>query len=443
MQYFNSLAFKNAIVYFVLFLFGFSLLSILLLYYSSKEIIQGEERSIFQAGELVDLKIQEQISELKQDIKFLSQGPLLKHYFETRNPEILSQIESEFLALLNAKPDYDQIRFISETLNGRELIRVERKDNQSYIVADSLLQNKGNRDYYKEAIVLPKDGLYLSPIDLNREYGKISDPITPTLRAAYPVYFNDKSQGIVIVNMDLTSLFVSLNQIVGNNAKLRLINPDGYYIFHENRDSTFLFEYGKPPNLTHIPSSTTPFSQNNSLYCGRDISFSDGSYYIKAMIITDKDVLLANYYKWRRSSLAWITTLAVLLMLLSFVILRRQSAKLKTITANLATFPSTLETENLPIDRKDEIGQLAQSFYTMAGIIKANIKSLNDAKTVAQDAVTEKEKFIENFSHEIRNPLQSIIGLSHVLEQNNPSQAQLDILRSMQFNADNLNILIN
>ena len=191
MQYFNSLAFKNAIVYFVLFLFGFSLLSILLLYYSSKEIIQGEERSIFQAGELVDLKIQEQISELKQDIKFLSKGPMLKHYFETRNPEILSQIESEFLALLNAKPDYDQIRFISETLNGRELIRVERKDNQSYIVADSLLQNKGNRDYYKEAIMLPKDGLYLSPIDLNREYGKISDPITPTLRAAYPVYFND------------------------------------------------------------------------------------------------------------------------------------------------------------------------------------------------------------------------------------------------------------
>ena len=155
MQFPHSLAFKNAIVYFGLFLVGFGLLGFLLLYYSSKEIILGEEQSIAQSADLIELKVQEHVSELKQDIKFLSSGPLLNEYFKTQDSNTLEYIKLEFLALLDAKSDYDQIRFISAQENGKEMVRVDRKANTTSIVPDDSLQIKGDREYYQEAHEYP------------------------------------------------------------------------------------------------------------------------------------------------------------------------------------------------------------------------------------------------------------------------------------------------
>lgn len=67
--------------------------------------------------------------------------------------------------------------------------------------------------------------------------------------------------------------------------------------------------------------------------------------------------------------------------------------------------------ERVDINSKDEIGILAKNFNYMTSVIEDNI---NELKESSED----KQKFIDNLSHEIRSPLTSIIGYTDYLITN-------------------------
>ncbi len=123
--------------------------------------------------------------------------------------------------------------------------------------------------------------------------------------------------------------------------------------------------------------------------------------------------------------------------------MNNQAKELIEITDKIKTFPDELDAITLSTNRKDEIGALAQSFNQMSTLIRDNMLSLEQAKAEAELANKEKEEFLENISHEIRNPLQSISGLSEVLENNNPLPHQDKIIKSLKFNVSNLHNLVN
>ena len=54
-----------------------------------------------------------------------------------------------------------------------------------------------------------------------------------------------------------------------------------------------------------------------------------------------------------------------------------------------------------------------------------------------------KDMFISVMSHEIRTPLNAVIGMSHLLMEDNPSDSQRENLDILKFSAENLLILIN
>lgn len=67
--------------------------------------------------------------------------------------------------------------------------------------------------------------------------------------------------------------------------------------------------------------------------------------------------------------------------------------------------------ERVNIKSKDEIGILAKNFNYMTSIIEDNI---NELKESADD----KQRFIDDLSHELRSPLASIIGYTDYLITN-------------------------
>ncbi len=74
---------------------------------------------------------------------------------------------------------------------------------------------------------------------------------------------------------------------------------------------------------------------------------------------------------------------------------------------------------------------------------KAAELQLIEAKQNAERSMKAKEEFLSNMSHEIRTPLNAMIGISHLLMQEDPRPDQLDNLRILHFSAENLLHLVN
>lgn len=74
---------------------------------------------------------------------------------------------------------------------------------------------------------------------------------------------------------------------------------------------------------------------------------------------------------------------------------------------------------------------------------KQTQQALELARDQAENAARAKEDFLAHMSHEIRNPLNAIIGFSKLLMEMEPRPDQEEIFQTMQFAADNLRSLID
>lgn len=91
-------------------------------------------------------------------------------------------------------------------------------------------------------------------------------------------------------------------------------------------------------------------------------------------------------------------------------------------------------------------GDRLKGFQTVARNITERKKVENEliyAKQVAEKSMRAKEQFLSVMSHEIRTPLNAVIGLTHLLLEENPLPEQIEQLNAIKFSADNLMVIIN
>lgn len=75
-------------------------------------------------------------------------------------------------------------------------------------------------------------------------------------------------------------------------------------------------------------------------------------------------------------------------------------------------------------------------------IRRAELKMLQALK-MAEEAARLKSEFLSVMSHEIRTPMNAVIGMAHLLLENDPREDQIDEIQTLQFAANNLLALIN
>lgn len=194
--------------------------------------------------------IENEMSSQAVDLLLLANHREVQSYLNDRENYPKITLEDDFRHFIETKKKFDQARLIDA--EGMEDIRVNLTDIGAYLVSTESLQDKSDRYYYKDAITLDRDTIYLSPFDLNIEDDEIEKPIKPMIRLATPVFdSSDTTQGIIILNY----LGVNILDIIDNateaiDSEMFLLNQDGYYLKGSKPEDEWAFMYDEKSDIS-------------------------------------------------------------------------------------------------------------------------------------------------------------------------------------------------
>ncbi len=215
-----------------------SLLFMLPVFAIGTAIYYGEiqnERTILEIQAVERLKGQnEQIvnefTYIVSDLMFLAQQHELQVFFDSDTKQQREILATEYRLFAAQKKLYDQIRFLDET--GMEIARANFNAGNPSIVPADKLQNKGKRYYFRDALVLERGEIFVSPFDLNMEKGQIECPLKPMIRFGTPVFdHTGQKRGIVLLNYLGTRLLKKLDErAVNASSDIMLLNAKGFWL---------------------------------------------------------------------------------------------------------------------------------------------------------------------------------------------------------------------
>ncbi|WP_206485966.1 PAS domain S-box protein [Thalassotalea sp. G2M2-11] len=167
---------------------------------------------------------------LKNIIIQLSTDSELQRYVMDRNELSKGFVLDNWVRVSEQTKWIYQIRFIANS--GLELLRVEYDKEKDFSSHSDTVQNNKNDVYFIEAQNLKFNQVYISPIDLNREYGELSYPLTPVIRFSTPVFHpSEQIAGVFVVNFLADKLIDSANNILANlSGNGVILDSNGDYI---------------------------------------------------------------------------------------------------------------------------------------------------------------------------------------------------------------------
>ena len=205
----------------------------------SKKLAEIDRIEMIRSHEinLESQKLSSMLDVLPKDLRYVTTG-LERHTYlaglRSSNTAHDHTYEEHLTALLmdtyEAREYYDQVRYIDR--DGMEQIRIQRVNGQPFLVDNKNRQNKSDRPYFAESIELSTSSIYISPINLNQEFGRIELPPRFMLRIACPIggHSGEINRGLLVFNYRVSELTQSLSQpsaLISTEGLSMLINADG------------------------------------------------------------------------------------------------------------------------------------------------------------------------------------------------------------------------
>jgi len=366
-------------------------------------LLQDSTARLAQESRVVSIRLKDILDDVQRDVGFMARSPAVRAVVnameaDTVDPEQVvlarARLRDVFAAIMNNHPWYLQMRLIGAADEGRELVRVDQVNGQVLAVPDSGLQQKQHRDYFLHTLHNPPGKLYWSAIDLNREHGRITEPVQPVLRAGLPIAGKDGQPfGIVIVNLDIRRIFDAAREVVTPDITLYIANHVGDYLYHPDPDKTFGFERDQrfqiQDDFTEAvfePTAKTGVVLKDILPAGAGEPVVAYLSRLPLDLESVNDLLisltrprahiLAGVNQSRRRNAALIIPLVLAGALVVVWLVRVYIAPLERITREVSRYAPDRPPDLPEQNRQDEVGQLAQAFARMAGRIEQQVAEL-------------------------------------------------------------------
>ncbi|WP_228237820.1 sensor histidine kinase [Allomuricauda sp. M10] len=372
-----------------------------------------------------------------------------------------------YLNTIEGLEDYDQLRFLD--LHGDELLRYER--NPEGEMVKGVPQSKTRRPYFQKGLSLKKGQIYLSPIELNQEHGKIEVPHKPVIRGVAPIFnVNDEEIGLVVINFKMGRIFERLKSSISEDH-FYLVD-DVFNIITSNtsaNDLAFQSQMTQQDSLDKkrleldglLFKKDTVFVENGSLWVYENVHLGFerdtgmDRYSEPVDIVTENrwgviqeippsylDLRLKPIY---RNLLVFNILTALLIGLIALGYARSQKEKnsflerLKDKKEALVKSQKELERANLLFKRLNERlqirnRQLEDFNYVVAHNLKAPVSSM----AIIVDLLKNTED--QNTFKELFPKLESIATSISTLTED--VQTYVSILNKKEFKLENLNLLL-
>ncbi len=393
------------------------------------------------------VQIQATFDEAARDALYLAEKPSVHEFVRSGSPAERERwqrlLEADFRALLAGKPSYFQVRLIGVADDGREIIRLDNTDGRIDTAPPSRLQQKGDRDYVREGVQLAPGAVYVSDIDLNRDFGRITEPHIPTLRAVAAVRDDAGAVfGVAVVNVDARPLLAALGQLTSPGVGLELGNGRDDFLVHRDAARLHGSDLGRPDRFSQTAGneSRAPFDLEHVAEC----STVDGRGPRLHLRTTAAEEQVLGGLARARNRALWMTALAALAGGVLIALSGRWLARrLRVVTEAMERYESGQQVTALSVAGADEVGRLAEKFRVMADRVRDDVEKLAAARAEAEQATKARDHFLAMMSHEIRTPMNAVIGLLRVLERNRPAPHQEPILASLRTASRQLLALLN
>ncbi|WP_416307885.1 sensor histidine kinase [Neptunicella sp. SCSIO 80796] len=205
------------------------------------EIKQQQDDKLFVAKSMFD----RELGSLRDLLNLLYRSQSLKKNPDIEFEDTLKDVQTHFANVGLASRYISQVRWID--ISGQEIVRLDFRGGEYRVFNDEQLQNKKSRYYVQQGLLVAAPQIYVSPIDLNVEHGKIVKPFEATVRASIST---DKSdfliQGILVINYNLSQLLDNIRKLNSPESELSIVNQDGYWLLNAEPDMEWGFMLNAP-----------------------------------------------------------------------------------------------------------------------------------------------------------------------------------------------------
>ncbi|MCR9173846.1 MAG: PAS domain S-box protein [bacterium] len=229
-------------------------------------------------------KQEKALYDLEEELLFISNLASVQNYHQNT-----AQASNDLYHFMLTKNGFDQIRILDNL--GHETIRVNAGIKPT-IVDSTNLQDKSQRAYFLKAKKLKKGEYYKSPIELNKEFGKVEIPKKPVVRLVSPIYKGEVRVGYMVINYLVLHLLDNYDFRVPNGNRFDIIDDRGTSLVslmgadNKKRSDFPAHKRTESTNRENVPIS----------------EFRDGDFQYMAVQMDAENSKLADFGQMRQSS---------------------------------------------------------------------------------------------------------------------------------------------
>lgn len=414
---------------------------------SRAEVISQARRTMDHTLDVAIDRLRGEERTLRENTELLATNAAITHWCEaigrggpTGIPQATEEVAAFFGPLIRSRSDLAQVRLLGADPVGSEVVRFDRSNGRVFRVADSLLQSKADRGYYGATMKEPAGTRLFFPIDLNREHGGLERPFVPTWRVSAPLFtpHGDRA-GMVIINADMRALFAELLALADSGSVLVLARGDGEVILHPDTSQCFRFDLGGSRRMENV----LPKEDGAEVLIGRREFELGPSKARFEMAITRSLSGLPGSLRHRRNELVLLFAgIALGAIALTAMFALRFRERLNRLTGLMERY-AVGSNEELPTARNDEFGRMARGLRTMQERIDARVRELEQARVAAETSDRQRRELLANMSHEVRTPLNAIIGMGGEIDTAHLGPADREHMAIIQRSAERLRGLVD